>query len=115
MARRRAVWIGLAVIVLGVLLGFYLSGGSKPIYTTASPDGKERIEFLTPTRGQQLFVSSYDMPARARLRAADGEVLGTSGAFDLSGQGQVYWDKDTVQVGTSAQFDRKTRRWVIWQ
>lgn len=114
--RRRGALFALVVAALLVALTVYLSGGSTEILSETSSDGRERIEFVTPTRGQQLFVSGYDMPARARLRSVGSDaVLGTSGVFDLSGQGEVFWNTDAVQVGTSAVFDRKTRRWTIWQ
>lgn len=114
--RRRGALFAIVVAALLVALAVYLSGGSTELLSETSPDGRERIEFVTPTRGQQLFVSGYDMPARARLRrVGSNAVLGTSGIFDLSGQGEVFWDKDRVQVGTSAVFDRKAGRWTILQ
>lgn len=114
MVRRPGLlWVGLILLLLAAGLGIYWSGGSTAILQQSSPDGRERVEFVTPTRGQALFLD-YEMPARARL-VAGGKVLGTSAPFELSGQGEVFWEKDVVQVGTSAVFDRSTGKWDVIQ
>lgn len=84
------------------------------IYSKVSPDGAERIDFYHPTRWQSWFHTDEDMPASVTLtRLAGEETLGASGVFNLAGGAEVFWDKATVQIGSSAVFDRDTGKWTI--
>lgn len=113
-----------AVLVGGILLGaalavplaVYETGGASLINTAPSPDGQERVEFYTPTRWQALTAPRYDMPAWVRLvRIRNSAPLGDSALFDLSGEGQAIWSSNIVQIGSSASYNRTTRRWTIIQ
>ena len=119
MTRRTTIGV-IAGIMLGaalcVPLGVYWGGGMRLIDVLRSPDGRERIEYYTPSRWQLLFARRGDMPAIARLvRLDDTAVVHDSGVFDLSGEGQAIWAGNVVQIGTSAVYDRRTARWEIIQ
>ena len=113
---------GLHRIVLGSVAliaaaggAVYLSGGAELISSYAAPDGREKVELVGPTRWQQLIAGNADMPGVARFVDANGVVVATSPMLELSGEGQVYWQADSVQVGSSAIYDRRARRWTVTQ
>lgn len=99
--------------VVSLPLGIYLGGGINLFYTTASPDGRERVEFHTPARWQAWLAPAADLAATARLvRVGDGEPLSEdSPVIELSGAGPAIWTPAGVQVGTTAVLDRRSRRW----
>ena len=121
MTRRAPPWrrLGLAVAILGsfgtgVATGGHLSGGERLMWTEASPDRRERIEFYGANRWRSLLAPGAEMLGHVRLtRIAGGETLGTSAAFDLQDNAEVFWERGTVQVGMAATFDRRTGRWSV--
>lgn len=115
MIRVRTLLLALAAaLALGVALGAYAGGGEKLADIKPSPDGRERLEFYYPDRWRSFWNPHADYYVQARLvRVPSAEVLGTSAPFDMSGDGEVFWERDTVQIGTSAVFDRRTGKWTL--
>lgn len=114
---RRLVIALIAVLSLccGIVLGAYFAGGATLSFSHLSPDGRERVDFYSATRWQALWISA-DMPGFVRLvRLAGDETLGTSPPFEMSGSGEVFWDDRGVHVGSTATFDKRTRRWTMDQ
>lgn len=100
----------------GVAIGRYSSEGASLSFSEPSPDGRERLDFYHATHWQAFRTRNADMPGFVRLvRLAGDETLGTSPPFEMSGSGQVTWDGERVNVGSTATFDRRTRRWTMDQ
>ena len=75
---------------------------------------KMAIEFYGANRWRSLLAPGAEMLGHVRLtRIAGGETLGTSAAFDLQDNAEVFWERGTVQVGMAATFDRRTGRWSV--
>lgn len=116
-ARRR--WL-LLLLIAGAIAAAWLipyeRGGSTLIATQRSPDGREQVQLYSATRWQAMWQPNADLLGFATLsRVADGRTVATSSAFEMSGEGEVFWTKDGVQVGSSAVFDRATGRWSVQQ
>ncbi|MFD1952517.1 hypothetical protein ACFSGX_17200 [Sphingomonas arantia] len=116
----RSGWRMLAAFLLGMAiagpLGMYLEGGTRLVGYDVSPDGLLRAETYEARRWQVWqHPLRYDAwPGFVRItKLAGGEALSESPVFELSDSGPVTWDKRTVMVGTSAQFDLVERRWTM--
>jgi hypothetical protein len=110
-------WLPIAALIVGaaggVPVGLHWGGGDTLADVEVSPDGRERLEIYRPTRWQRLLGYDAHDYAVARLsRAADGEMLGTSGPFYLDGAGPVTWGTGVVSLGSAARYDRSTGRWT---
>ena len=117
---RRSVEFALAVllgVVVALPIGIQLGGGERLLYTTPSPDGRERVEFYAPPRWRAWLAPDFDSAGTLRLvRINDAESLSEDSAvIELSGAGPVFWWEDKVQLGTTAVLDRRTRRWDTTQ
>lgn len=115
--QRRLLYItalSLFVFALGSAFGIYLGSGSNLVSVTQSPDRRERIELYTATHWQLIAGPPANFLGYARLsRASDGAVLGTSAPFELSLNGEVLWERDFVQVGSTAVYSRADGSWTI--
>lgn len=107
------VLAGVAGAVVSLPLGVHLGGGGRLLYTTPSPDGSERVEFHAPPRWRAWLAPAADLAATVRLvRVGDAEPLSEdSPVIELSGAGPALWTAGSVQVGTTAVFDRRSGRW----
>jgi hypothetical protein len=102
------------LVVGAVAFALYGSGGSRLFETSRSPKGDEQIDFYSATRWQAMRNPNADLQGYVRLRrVADGAVLGTSDAFELSGESLVIWRADRIQIGTSAVYDRASGKWTL--
>lgn len=115
---KRLVQLSLAAVAgaaASLPLGIYLGGGANLLYATASPDGRERVEFHTPARWRALLAPAADLAATARLvRVGDAVLLSEdSPVIELSGAGPAIWTSAGIQVGTTAVLDRQSGRWQI--
>lgn len=101
------------VTVVAFLLGVWAGGGERLLYVAVSPDGRERVEVYTPTRLQRWVEQRKDLPGVLRLvHVSDAGPVGSdSEVIELSGAGSAIWSETTVQLGTTAVFDRKSGRW----
>lgn len=117
---KRPVELALALllgVVVALPIGAQLGGGERLLYATPSPNGLERVEFYAPPRGRAWLAPDFDLAGTLRLvRVNDAESLSEDSAVvELSEAGEVYWSKDSVQLGTTAVLDRRTRRWDTTQ
>lgn len=102
-----------ALAVAAALLGGWAAGGSVLYRIDRAPDGLASIQLATPARWQWWQAHRFDMPAVARYVEPGGVVVDTSAPFELSGAGKTYWTRDGVSIGSSAEYDRRTRRWSV--
>lgn len=114
--RKPPVLAGVAVLLLGVAGVVYGRGGAERFSVQRAPNGEEAVEFYTATRWQRWFGPSGDLVGTVALRrVSDNRLLARSGVFALSGDGEVFWSDDKVQVGTSAVYVRESGDWKILQ
>lgn len=78
-----------------------------------APDRRGVVELYTPARWQAWRTRDFELPVVARYVEPDGTVIGSNSPIELSGNGQRYWDADGVSIGSTAVYDRRTRRWSV--
>lgn len=117
---RRTVVILIAVVAfvgaiwLGVAASIYFAGGWTLMDVAKSHDGQEQVELYTATRWQHVWNPQAEMLEFSRLSLGNsGEILGTSGPFDLFGGTDVIWFKGGVQVSTTAIFYCAKGKWDV--
>ncbi|QYE34674.1 hypothetical protein KZX46_18255 [Polymorphobacter sp. PAMC 29334] len=113
----RGVTAALAAgMLLGTFLGVWLAGGSHLISVYTSPDRKEQLELYTPRRWQRPWFDQGIIPAFARLTSlTEDRIVAESRVFEYGGGigGQIFWEKDVVQVSTVAIYRRATGKWEV--